>query len=167
MASVSLYLKSAHLGLVLILPCIVCMTLVKCPSRLGLFNCPFELRGSIRWMLRPLVSSSRLLGFYVLRKDLILISLFLYPVLSCSLFSVKVLHQDDLFLQLYWLLTSVNTIVLRGKDKVLIMTRTASFLPEATGSRTSSLFYILTESKTWISCWHVPQSYRKPLYLIN
>lgn len=62
--------------------CVCDFSQVSFPS-LGLFHYPFKLRVWIIWMLRPLPSSSRFLGFYVLRKDLILILLSFYPGLLC------------------------------------------------------------------------------------
>lgn len=52
------------------------------------------------------------------------------PGLWCFPLLSKDLHQSDIFVELYWLLASVSTVVLQGKDKAVTMTKTVAFPTE-------------------------------------
>ena len=140
--------------------CVCDFSQVSFPS-LGLFHYPFKLRVWIIWMLRPLPSSSRFLGFYVLRKALILILLSLYLGLLCF----PLLCQGSAS---GWYIPPVILASSLGQyhcsawqRQSLTMTRAATFLPEAAGSRASSLLHILWQrvklgSHACISHSHIP-----------
>lgn len=117
----------------------------------GLFHHPFKLRGWIGWMLSPFHSSSSFLGSYVLRKDLFLILLPLYTGFWCFPLLCQGSASGWYISSVILASSLVRTVALHSKDKVLTMTRTATFT-EAAWSRASSVLHILWQRVKLGSC---------------